>query len=215
MRYANTGVDDDLAGLEGRFVHLATIDEVAQRFALPVKPDTAWYEGALRQDRLREALGLAAMDLLAGASDEVMLQRRPYTGIRESPWGGRAADPWEPEVPETDQGQPIEWRAWADTPSVEASSVSDAKSYEIGGQRHGHGAGVDRVLGCHPLSVGPTVTTGCGATVTVVHRSHTIVAGIDEVDRLADICAQSLRVLDEEPPDERWTWRKAPAVGAS
>lgn len=127
-------LDDDLAGLEDRFVHLTTIDEVAQKFALPVKPDMAWYEGALRQDRLREALGLAAMDLLAGASEEVMLQRGPYTGIRESPWGGRAADPWEPEAPETDQGQPIEWRAWADIPAVEAFSVSDAKSYEIGGQ---------------------------------------------------------------------------------
>lgn len=46
-------------------------------------------------------------------------------------------------------------------------------------------------------------------------ENHEMVFGIDEVDRLADICAQSLRVLDEEPPDERWTWRKDPAVGAS
>ncbi|MFI7005537.1 TY-Chap domain-containing protein [Streptomyces sp. NPDC050145] len=38
--------------------------------------------------------------------------------------------------------------------------------------------------------------------------NHEMEIGLDEVDRLAHICAQSLRVLDEDPPNERWTWQK-------
>ncbi|MFH8492256.1 PIN domain-containing protein [Streptomyces longisporoflavus] len=127
-------LDEDLSGVDDRFIHLTSIDDVIQRFAMPVKPDMDWYESALRQAAVVAALKLAAKDLLARESDELLLpspRRRPYTGRAwEDPWAGlQLAD----EAPESSE-QTVEWMEWADTPQIEAFSISDAKSYEIGGQ---------------------------------------------------------------------------------
>ncbi|MGH4036016.1 hypothetical protein ACQB60_44775 [Actinomycetota bacterium Odt1-20B] len=54
-------LDDDLTGLTDRFVHLTSIDEVAQQFALPVHPDTDWYTNALSQYSLRDLTGPGAI----------------------------------------------------------------------------------------------------------------------------------------------------------
>ncbi|MGW5739640.1 MULTISPECIES: TY-Chap domain-containing protein [Streptomyces] len=41
-------------------------------------------------------------------------------------------------------------------------------------------------------------------------ENHEMWFGLDEVERLAQISTDSLRVLGEEPPDAQWTWRKDP-----
>ncbi|RII16001.1 hypothetical protein DSC45_15550 [Streptomyces sp. YIM 130001] len=43
--------------------------------------------------------------------------------------------------------------------------------------------------------------------------NHEMWFGLDEVDRPAEICEQSLRILGDEAPDERWTWQQDPPAG--
>ncbi|MFI2434658.1 PIN domain-containing protein [Streptomyces sp. NPDC018693] len=58
-------MDEDLAGLEGRFVHLISMDEVADQFTEPATPDEALAVRILTSRNVTEAVFQAAHETLA------------------------------------------------------------------------------------------------------------------------------------------------------
>lgn len=128
-------LDDDLAGLADRFVHLTSVDDVAQRFTLPVKPDAAWYQAALSEPSLLQLVEQSAKELLARDPDELLhvpQWSRPYTGLGFAP---RSWDSAEPNGWETDESLvTVNWMEWDGLPRATVFQISDSSSYEIGGK---------------------------------------------------------------------------------
>ncbi|MFE2596005.1 PIN domain-containing protein [Streptomyces sp. NPDC059396] len=117
-------MDEDLTGLDGRFIHLISLTEVVNEFATPEGVDNIAAEAALRTT---EALRAVAQE-----SFRTYGHRRP--GHEPPPFAVAASRTGEFDLNGlgADDVEAVHVNGWLSAPSVKYSSVRDIKAHRIG-----------------------------------------------------------------------------------
>ncbi|MEU6324348.1 hypothetical protein [Streptomyces sp. NPDC047009] len=117
-------MDEDLTGLDGRFIHLTSLTEVVNEFATPEDVDSIAAEAALRTT---EALTAVAQEAFRTYG-----HRRP--GHEPLPFAVAASRTGEFDLNGlgADDVEAVRANWWLSAPSVKCSSVHDIKAQRIG-----------------------------------------------------------------------------------
>lgn len=116
-------MDEDVKGLDGRFIHLTTLTDVVNEFAAPEDLDAAVAEAALHAPEAVEAVAREAFKKYGLRQG----RETPSFTVAVS----RDIAP-HPDTPGADEVQAIRVKWWIAKPSVKYLSVRDIKAHRIG-----------------------------------------------------------------------------------
>ncbi|MFG2065065.1 PIN domain-containing protein [Micromonospora sp. NPDC048871] len=111
----------DLAGIEDRFFHLTSLDDVVERFAAPAEIDSEFLPALLAREETIELLRDALSEYLptfASRGDAALLNRGlSYTRLGDDEGAGEVGSAF----------------AWLNPPSLTFEGISDVTAHRIGG----------------------------------------------------------------------------------